>query len=179
MRSARSIEGRLAEVTAKENTALLRSLLVQFTLRRNTNIITYGGGWPQNGGEDLCSEEHLVETALSCMRSTVMGHNIHLGETPPPTTVAWAADVSDAATKANLKLPDLYALIQKIRSDKLVGKTRIANRDRRLLLYQNPEAFLASEQKCYDFIKQRPSEEFLQNKRKITKYLQDLGLPLP
>jgi methylamine--corrinoid protein Co-methyltransferase len=179
LRSARSIEGRQTEVTAKENRALLQSLLVQFTLRRHTNIITYGGGWPQNGGEDLCSDEHLVETALSCMRSTVLGHNIHLGETPPPTTVAWAADVSDAATKANLKLPDLYELTQKIRSDKLVGKTRIANRDRRLLLYQNPEAFLASEQKCYDFIKQRPSEEFLQNKRKVTKYLQDIGLPLP
>jgi hypothetical protein len=113
------------------------------------------------------------------MRSTVLGHNIHLGETPPPTTVAWAADVSDATLKANLKLPDLYELTQRIRKEKLVGKTRVANRDRRLLLYHNPEAFLASEQKCYDFIKQRPSEELLQNKRVITKYLQDIGLPLP
>jgi len=179
LRGARSIEGRLAEVTAEDNKALLRSLLVQFTLKRNTNIITYGGGWPQNGGEDLCSEEHLVVTALSCMRSTVLGHNIHLGETPPPTTVAWAADVSDATLKANLKLPSLYELTQRIRSEKLVGKTRIVNRDRRLLLYQDPEAFLASEQKCYDFIKQRPSEEFLKNKRKVTNYLQDIGLPLP
>jgi methylamine--corrinoid protein Co-methyltransferase len=179
LRGARSREGVPAKVAGEEDETLLRSLVVQLALRRNTSIITYGGGWPQNGGEDLCSEEHLIETALACMRSTALGHNIHLGETPPPTTVAWAAEVSDATLEAGLKLPDLYEVTQRIRREKLVGKTRIEHRDRRILLYQDPEAFLASEQKCYDIINQRPREEFLSNKRTVTKYLQDVGLPLP
>jgi methylamine--corrinoid protein Co-methyltransferase len=176
---ARSLEGRLVEVTAEDPTALLRSLVVQFTLKRHTHVITYGGGWPQNGGEDLCSEEHLVETALASMRSTVLGHNLHLGETPPPTTVAWAAEVSDATLQANLTLPDLDELTRRIRRETLVGKHCIVNRDRRLLLYQDPVAFLASEQKCYDFLHQRPSEAFLAQKRKVSNYLQDVGLPVP
>jgi hypothetical protein len=166
-------------VTAEDPTALLRSRVVQFTLKRHTHVITYGGGWPQNGGEDLCSEEHLVETALACMRSTVLGHNLHLGETPPPTTVAWAAEVSDATLRAHLTLPDLDELTQRIRRETLVGKHRLVNRDRRLLLYQDPAAFLASEQKCYDFLHQRPSEAFLTQKRKVSNYLQDVGLPVP
>lgn len=175
---ARSVEGRRGEVAANEGDATLRSLVVQLAIRRHTNIITYGGGWPQNGGEDLCSEEHLIETALACMRSTALGHNIHLGETPPPTTVAWAADVSDATLEAGLKLPDLYELTLRIRGEKLVGKTRIINRDRRQLLYQDPQAFFASEQKCYDFVNQRPCEEFLNNRKAVAKYLRDVGLPL-
>lgn len=176
---ARSVQGKPVEVTVDEGEAALRSLIVQLAIRRNTGIITYGGGWPQYGGEDLCSEEHLIETAIACMRSTAMGHNIHLGETPPPTTVAWAADVSDATLEAGLELPDLYELTQRIRKEKLVGKTRIINRDRRQLLYQDPQAFLSSEEKCYDFIHQRPSEEFLRNRKAVAKYLQDVGLPLP
>jgi len=175
---ARSVEGKRAVVAANEGEAVLRSLIVQLTIRRNTSIITYGGGWPQNGGEDLCSEEHLIETALACMRSTALGHNIHLGETPPPTTVAWAADVSDATLEAGLKLPDLYELTSKIRREKLVGKTRIFNRDRRQLLYQDPQAFFASEQKCYDFVNQRPSEELLRSRKIAAKYLWDVGIPL-
>jgi hypothetical protein len=154
------------------------SLAVQLAIRRNTSIITYGGGWPQNGGEDLCSEEHLIETAISCMRSTVLGHNIHLGETPPPTTVAWAADVSDATLKAGLTLPDLYTLTRLIKKEKLVGKVRVIQRDRRQLLYQDPQAFFTSEQKCYDFIIQQPRPEFLENRKSVAKYLQNLGIPV-
>ncbi len=175
---ARSLEGHLTEVTPMDPTALIRSLVVQRTLQRHTHIITYGGGWPQNGGEDLCSEEHLIETTLACMRSTVLGHNLHLGETPPPTTVAWAAEVSDATLRAHLTLSDLEALTQRIRQEKLVGKHRIGNRDRRLLLYHDPHAFLASEQKCYDFLHQRPTEAFLATKRTVSTYLQDVGLPV-
>jgi methylamine--corrinoid protein Co-methyltransferase len=175
---SRSINGKTAQVTPDGDVTLKLSLAVQLAIRRNTSIITYGGGWPQNGGEDLCSEEHLIETAISCMRSTVLGHNIHLGETPPPTTVAWAAEVSDATLKARLTLPDLYALTRLIWKEKLVGKTRVIQRDRRQLLYQDPHAFFASEQKCYDFINQRPHQEFLDNRSLVSKYLQNLGLPV-
>jgi methylamine--corrinoid protein Co-methyltransferase len=176
--NARSLEGRKIEVTEEEGEAVLGSLVVQLSIIRNTNIITYGGGWPQYGGEDLCSQEHLIETALACMRSTVMGHNIHLGETPPPTTVSWAAEVSDATVKAGLKLPDLYELTRRIRRESLVGKTRIVNRDRRQLLYHNPQAFIASELICYDYLNQRPTEEFLRCRKTVARYLKDVGLPL-
>jgi len=176
---ARSVDGRRAEVSPNEGEAVLKSLVVQLTIRRHTNIITYGGGWPQNGGEDLCSEEHLIETTIACMSSTVLGHNIHLGETPPPTTVAWAADISDATAEAGLKLPDLYKLTLRIRREKLAGKTRIFNRDRRQLLYHDPRAFLASEEKCYDFVNQRPTDEFLSNRGTVAKYLRDVGIPVP
>ncbi len=175
---SRSINGKTAKVTPDDDISLKMSLAVQLAIRRNTSIITYGGGWPQNGGEDLCSEEHLIETAISCMRSTVLGHNIHLGETPPPTTVEWAADVSDATLKAGLTFPDLYALTRLIKREKLVGKMRVIQRDRRQLLYQDPQAFFASEQKCYDFITQQPRPEFLENRKSVAKYLQNLGIPV-
>lgn len=175
---SRSITGQTAQVAPEDDVTVKMSLAVQLAIRRNTSIITYGGGWPQNGGEDLCSEEHLIETAVSCMRSTVLGHNIHLGETPPPTTVAWAADISDATLKARLTLPDLYALTRLISKETLVGKIRVVERDRRQLLYQDPHAFFASEQKCYDFINQRPSSEFLENRKNVANYLRNLGIPV-
>jgi len=175
---SRSINGKTAKVTPDDDVSLKMSLAVQLAIRRNTSIITYGGGWPQNGGEDLCSEEHLIETAISCMRSTVLGHNIHLGETPPPTTVAWAAEVSDATLKAGLTLPDLYTLTRLIKKEKLVGKVRVIQRDRRQLLYQDPQAFFTSEQKCYDFINQQARPEFLENRKSVAKYLQNLGIPV-
>ncbi|MEM2094511.1 MAG: monomethylamine:corrinoid methyltransferase [Candidatus Bathyarchaeia archaeon] len=176
--STRSLEGRKIVVTEEEEEAVSKSMIVQLSIRRNTNIITYGGGWPQFGGEDLCSEEHLIETALACIRSTVMGHNIHLGETPPPTTVSWGVDVSDATVKSGLGLPDLYELTCRVRKKTLVGKTRVVNRDRRQLLYYNPKTFLASELECYDYIKQRPTEKFLRCRKSVVKYLRDEGLPL-
>jgi hypothetical protein len=176
---ARSVQGRRAVVGDDEGEAALRSQIVQLALRRCTPFVTYGGGWPQNGGEDMCSEEGLIETALMCMQSTVMGHNIHLGETPPPTTVSWAADVADATVEVGLMLQDLYEMSQRIRRERLVGKTLTFNRDRRQLLYQDPKQFLASEERYYDFVDQRPTAEFQQNRRNVAKYLNDVGLPVP
>jgi hypothetical protein len=65
-----------------------------------------------------------------------------------------------------------------IKKEKLVGKMRVIQRDRRQLLYQDPRAFFASEQKCYDFMNQRPRPEFLKNRNTVAKYLQNLGIPV-
>jgi hypothetical protein len=47
-----------------------------------------------------------------------------------------------------------------------------------MLLYFDPHAFFKSHQKCYDYIKQQPTEQFLANRRAARKYLENVGLTL-
>lgn len=118
--------------------------------------------------------ENLLSTAIPSIRGTVMGPNLRCLWTPPPTTVRWVIEVSDAALKSRIKLTDLDELFGRIRREKL--QSFDTSRDRRMLLYSNPQAFFSSHKACYDYVKQRPTDHFLQNRREAIQYLENLGL---
>jgi hypothetical protein len=103
-----------------------------------------------------------------------MGGNLRYVRTPPPTTVRWGIEVSDAALKSRVKLTDMDELFGRIRREKL--QSFDTSRDRRMLLYSDPHAFFSSHEACYDYIEQRPTDRFLQSRREVIKYLETLGL---
>jgi len=143
-------------------------------LRRHKSTITIFGG--DSGGlvKDQGSVENLLSTAISSIRGTVLGGNLRYVRTPPPTTVRWGVEVSDAALKSQIKLTDLDELVGRIRREKLQGY--VTSGDRRMLLYSDPHAFFSSHKACYDYIKQRPTDRFLQSRREAIQYLENLGL---
>jgi len=156
--------------------AILKSLL------RNTNQIYYSIIWGESVGlDDLVSEEYLLRVALSSIRSTVLGLNFRVGCTNPPTFTSWVVDTSDAAIKSKIKVEDLEELFQRVRTEKLGGEHVFLGDlpDRRMLIYgDRPQDFLSAGLKAYDWVMQRPTEEYRQNERKARKYLTDLGLDL-
>jgi hypothetical protein len=150
------------------------SFAMRKALRRHKHTITvFGGG---SGGQvvDQASVKNLLSTAISSIRGTVMGGNLYYLWTPPPTTVRWGIEASDAALKSRIKLDDLDELIGRIRKEKL--QSFYTGRDRRMLLYTDPQAFFKSHKACYDYVKQRPTDRFLKNRKEATKYLEDIGL---
>jgi hypothetical protein len=150
------------------------SFAMRKALRRHKHTITvFGGG---SGGQvvDQASVKNLLSTAISSIRGTVMGGNLYYLWTPPPTTVRWGIEASDAALKSRIKLTDLDELFGRIRKEKL--QSFYTGRDRRMLLYSDPQAFFKSHKACYDYVKQRPTDRFLQSRREAIQYLENLGL---
>jgi hypothetical protein len=150
------------------------SFAARKALRRHKHTITvFGGG---SGGQvvDQASVKNLLSTAISSIRGTVMGGNLYYLWTPPPTTVRWGIEASDAALKSQIKLTDLDELFGRIRKEKLQSFS--TGRDRRMLLYTDPQAFFKSHKACYDYVKQRPTDRFLKSRKEATKYLEDIGL---
>lgn len=152
------------------------SFAVQKTVTEKTNVIRFGGiGFGRPLGEDLCSEELLILTALSAIGTTVSGGNIGVGETPPPTTLDWTIECSDAGLR--MKLDDVSDLIQRVMSEKFPKGQPGTSIDRRMLIYSDPKAFIAPLERCYDFIRQRPKKPYLENRKKVRKYLSGIGVP--
>ncbi|RLI34996.1 hypothetical protein DRO66_07970 [Candidatus Bathyarchaeota archaeon] len=71
-------------------------------------------------------------------------------------------------------MTDLDELLGRIRREKLPSFD--TSRDRRILLYSDPQAFFNSHKACYDYVKQRPTDRFLQSRKKAIQYLENLGL---
>jgi hypothetical protein len=153
------------------------SFATREALRRHKHTITVMGGGSGGQVEDQASMQNLLTTALSSIRGTVLGGNLYYLWTPPPTTVRWGIEASDAALKSKLTVNEVDELDERIRREKL--QTFDTGRDRRMLLYTDPQAFFRSHQACYDYVKQRPTERFLQSRREAIKYLENLGLEFP
>jgi methylamine--corrinoid protein Co-methyltransferase len=151
------------------------SFAAQKALRRHKNTVTsVDAGTRSITQEDPATVENLLSTAIPSIMGTVMGPNLRCLWTPPPTRVKWVIEVSDAALKSRIKMTDLDELLGRIRREKL--QSFDTSRDRRILLYSDPQAFFNSHKACYDYVKQRPTNRFLQSRKKAIKYLENLGL---
>ena len=151
------------------------SFAAQKALRRHKNTITsVDAGTRSITQEDPATVENLLSTAIPSIMGTVMGPNLRCLWTPPPTRVKWVIEVSDAALKSRIKMTDLDELLGRIRREKLPSFD--TSRDRRILLYSDPQAFFNSHKACYDYVKQRPTDRFLQSRKKAIQYLENLGL---
>ncbi len=156
--------------------AITPSFAVQKTVTKKTNVIRFGGvGFGRPFEEDLCSEELLILTALSAVGTTVTGGNIGVGETPPPTTLEWTIESSDAGL--GLSLEHVSNLIQRVMSERFPKGEPGTGIDRRMLIYSDPRTFIEPLERCYDFTKQRAKEPYLESRKRARKYLSDLGVP--
>ena len=155
------------------------SFAVRKALLRNTRIITKAQIWGGHSStEDQMSEEFLLRVALSAMETTLLGDNFHFsGSANPPTYPRWAINVSDATIASGLKLKDYLEMERKI-GERLHQPDMTAFNDFRMKVYERPRELLDPQMKVYDFFKQRISEEYLDNERRVRKYLTDLGLSL-
>jgi len=152
-----------------------RNFAVARALRRHGSFVFFSSATGLLGPLDTEQEKRLLSIALASISETVQGFNLHFLWTPPPTTITWGIEVSDAALKTRMKLADLEELGKRIVRERLRGPTTIWN-DPRQLLYQDPERFYRSLRWSYDYVMQRPTKEFLEVKRGAKKYLEDLGV---
>ena len=162
------------DVWGGEKTGSWCSFAMRKALRRHKNTIEMASGGSGGQTEDQASVENLLYTAVSTIGGMVMGGNLFYVWTPPPTTVNWGIEVSDATLRSGIRLADLDELLGRIRREKLQSSD--FSRDRRILIYSEPETFFSSNQACYDYVKQRPTERFLNSRREAMKYLKDIGL---
>jgi len=169
-------EGRPTGAGAVKNLEWL-SFATRKALTRNTRFISKTNIW---GGhertEDQMSEEFLLMAALSAMKTTLLGDNFHFaGSANPPTFPRWAIDVSDATIASGFKLEDYAELEGKVR-ERLPRIEETISYDFRMKVYERPKELLDPQMRVYDFFKQRISREYLENERRVRKYLTDLGL---
>jgi hypothetical protein len=152
-----------------------RNFAVSKALLRHGDFVFLGGGTPQLLPRDKVEEEFLLSTALSSISRTVLGDNLLYIATPPPSIISWGIESSNAAIKSHLKLPDLEEISQRILKEKLNGKSTIFG-DPRQLLYYDPQKFWKGLSQHYDFLAQKPTEEFSKVKNAVRKYLESFGL---
>ena len=156
-----------------------KSFAVHKALQRNTNQIYYRGLW---GGNriyyDMTSEPYLLRVALSSIRTTILGLNLRVGATNPPTYTNWVIETSDAALKSQLGLEDFVELAERVRKEKLTDHPlQPVLQDQRMYIYgKNPSAFLAAGLKVYDWLRQTPNAAYLKGEQKARNYLRDIGL---
>jgi len=150
------------------------SFAVDKALRRHKSTVQLSQGGSGGVVEDQASLENLLSIASQSIRGVVMGNNLWFLWTPPPTTVSWGVEVSDAALRAGIKLGELDELLGRIQREKL--QSFDTSRDRRMLLYSDPQAFFRSMETGYDYVRQRPTDRFLENRRAAVEYLEGLGL---
>jgi hypothetical protein len=157
-----------------------QSYAVQQALRRNTNQIYYSIIWGESVNlDDLISEQYQLRVALSSIRTTILGLNFRVGCTNPPTFTSWVVETSDAALKSNMTLQDYEELSARITKEKLRDYRFQTRQDKRMLIYgTNPTEFLKAGLKAYDWYRQTPTDEYLQNERTARKYLRNIGLDL-
>ncbi len=150
--------------------------VVHSALRRNTNIIRFRG-IIYTRTEKLCSEDSLLEVAVPVMILTkALSSNLTCLHTLPPPLVDWCIEVSDAMVKMDIKRKDFSELIQQIARERLGGRVSERWLDRRMLIYDKPRAFYEPIHECYDFVKQKTSESFEENRLRVKNYLTDLGI---
>lgn len=156
-----------------------KSFAVHKALQRNTNQIYYRGLW---GGNriyyDMTSEPYLLRVALSSIRTTLLGLNLRVGATNPPTYTNWVIETSDAALKSQLGLEDFIELSEQVHKEKLKDNPlQPVLQDQRMYIYgKNPHAFLAAGLKAYDWLRQTPTAAYLKGEQKARNYLRDIGL---
>jgi methylamine--corrinoid protein Co-methyltransferase len=169
--------------TVEEELCVWPTYVVNNALSRHTNIIRFGGffGVPFAGKEG--SVESLLGQAVAAMGSTVMGSSVVGGGLIPPVT-EFLLEVSDATIAAGIKRADIGDIIQQVLRDtytpeRLQAASAIMQRriaDERMILYTSPHKYFEPIQRIYDFVKQRPSREYVENYQKAKDYLKDLGL---
>ncbi len=162
------------DVWGGEKTASWCGFAMRKALRRHKNTIEMASGGSGGQAEDLASVENILYTAVSTIGGMVMGGNLFYVWTPPPPLVSWGIEVSDAALKARIKLADLDEMLGRIRREKL--QSTDFSRDRRILIYSEPESFFKPHLACYDYVKQKPTDRFLSGRREAVKYLEEIGL---
>jgi methylamine--corrinoid protein Co-methyltransferase len=141
-----------------------RSVVYQ-ALNRNSNAIYMEWVIPSS---ELCTEEHLWESAVRSIEGTINGANLYAhrvsrprmnaGQTP--LEAEFMIEVSDATLKAGLKRGDGGELLKKI-TGRLEGRSSVQGK---------------TIQECYDLVKHRPSAEYGEIYGKVKKDLADLGL---
>lgn len=169
--------------TVEEELCVWPTYVVNNALSRHTNIIRFGGffGVPFSGKQG--SVEFLMGQAVSAIGSTIMGSSVVGGGLIPPVT-EFLLEVSDATIKAEIKREDIGDIIQRVLRDththeRLKEASETKGRkilDNRMIMYKNPQEYFKPIQKIYDFVKQRPSREYLENYNKAKDYLKDIGL---
>ncbi|MCW4040372.1 MAG: monomethylamine:corrinoid methyltransferase [Candidatus Bathyarchaeota archaeon] len=152
------------------------SFAVHTALSRHKNTIMNAGAGSGGRVTDQVSVENLLWTARDTIRGTILGVNLRCVRTPPPTTVQWVVEISDATLKSHLSLMELDEILERIQHERLTSFS--TNQDPRMLLYSNPHLFFKSHQQCYDYEKQQPTNQFLANRRAARKYLENIGLTL-
>jgi methylamine--corrinoid protein Co-methyltransferase len=153
------------------------SYVINTALNRNTNVIRFGGfyGLPTLGARG--SLEALVLQGLSAMANTVLGSSVISGGLLPPLT-EFLLDVSDATIQAGLTVEEMSEVLQQamhtIAPPSACSGLKIL--DRRMVLYTNPTKYFAPLQQQYDFVKQHPSQAFLENVTLAKRCLSQYGL---
>ena len=156
-----------------------KSFAVHKALQRNTNQIYYRGLW---GGNriyyDMTSESYLLRVALSSIRTTILGLNLRVGATNPPTYTNWVIEASDAALKSQLRLEGFVELSKRVHKEKLKDHPlQPVLQDQRMYIYgKTPSAFLAAGLKAYDWLRQIPTAAYLKGEQKARNYLRNIGL---
>jgi methylamine--corrinoid protein Co-methyltransferase len=156
-----------------------KSFAVHKALQRNTNQIYYRGLW---GGNriyyDMTSEPYLLRVALSSIRATILGLNLRVGATNPPTYTNWVIETSDAALKSRFGLEELVEFSERVHKEKLEKHPlQAVLQDQRMYIYgKNPNAFLTAGLKAYDWVRQTPTAAYRKGERKARSYLRDIGL---
>jgi methylamine--corrinoid protein Co-methyltransferase len=141
-----------------------RSVVYQ-ALNRNSNIIYMEWVIPSS---ELCTEEHLWESAIRSIEGTINGANLYAHRVSRPRMNAgqtplepeFMIEVSDATLKAGLKRKDGGELLKKITKG-LEGKDSVPGK---------------TIQECYDLVNHKPSSEYEEKYNKVKGKLADLGL---
>ena len=141
-----------------------RSVVYQ-ALNRNSNIVYMEWNIPAS---ELCTEEHLLESAIRSIEAPLNGANLYAPRVSRPRMNAgqtplepeFMIEVSDATIKAGLKRGEASRLLQKI-SGGFEGKTPAKGKT---IL------------ECYDLVKHKPSKEYEDIYRKVKKMLVNFGL---
>jgi len=164
---------------AKKYDAMWLNFAVYKALHRNTGLITKANIWGcHEMAVEQLSDEFLLMQAISAMRETLWGNHFHFaGSANPPTVIRWPIDVSDAVMRSKLKLSDYQELSSRITREKLQGWQDLSRvKDQRMKAYESPKQLLDTQLNVYDFFKQKISEKYLENEKKVRSYLKDLGL---
>jgi len=155
--------------------------VINRALSEHTNIIRFGGDIERGAFGKIGSETHLLFLAETAIIDTVLGCNL-FGYHEIPPDIQFRAEVSDATIKAGIKIDEVKEImltIEKKISEKLGGKPEArAITDRRMLLYEDFDAYFNPLQELYDFKRMEPTEKYLENQDRAKRTLEELGLKL-
>ena len=153
--------------------------VINRAVSKHTNLIRFGGATERGAFGKIGSDTYLLFLAETAIIDTVLGCNL-FGQHEIPPDVQFRVDVSDATIKAGIKRGELKGLILAIEENvrvKLGGERKSTPlTDRRMLLYQDFDAYFNPLQELYDFKKMQPTEKHIESQRKAGKVLEDLGL---
>ncbi len=163
----------------REPNPIWPAYVINRALSKHTNIIRFGGDIERGPFGSIASETHLLFLAEAAIIDTVLGCNL-FGYHEIPPDVQFRTEISDAAIKAGIKkdeVKEIMLAIEKEVKERLGGKTEsVAITDRRMLLYQDFDAYFDPLQELYDFKRMEPTARYLKIENKAKKTLEKLGL---